>query len=282
MDRSALEQRAAELFAAVPGNAAPPDPTLPPDVPGTVLYDAPLMGVGDARDPLFAVFKSPEVIGPWHMSPEEWLPGARSVISFFVPASAPVRLSTRRETDHASPLWACARIEGQAYLSAFLAGLADAVRDGGGRVCVPSRDPRMASVVGGRGITGYPEIGPATFGSRWSERHAAYVCGLGSFGLSRGLITERGMAGRFGSLITDLPLEPDPRRVSGFTDDCTLCLSCARRCPAGAIDPVKGKDHALCSRFLDATSHLFGTRYGCGLCQTGVPCEHRNPSRRPG
>lgn len=35
----------------------------------------------------------------------------------------------------------------------------------------------------------------ASFTSVWSERHVAYVCGLGTFGLSRGLITEKGQCG---------------------------------------------------------------------------------------
>ena len=49
-------------------------------------------------------------------------------------------------------------------------------------------------------------------------------------------------------------------------------------CPVGAIDPVKGKDHILCSQCLDRSRELFRPRYGCGLCQTGVPCEDRDPS----
>ena len=34
--------------------------------------------------------------------------------------------------------------------------------------------------------------------------HAAYLCGLGTFGLSRGIITKPGMAGRFGSIMKTL------------------------------------------------------------------------------
>ena len=40
------------------------------------------------------------------------------------------------------------------------------------------------------------------YASNWSERHVAYVCGLGTFGC-QGLITSKGLAGRFGSIITD-------------------------------------------------------------------------------
>lgn len=78
--------------------------------------------------------------------------------------------------------------------------------------------------------------------SLWSERHAAYVCGLGTFGLSKGLITKKGIAGRFTSLITDLPLLADER---AYTDVYEYC-----------------------------------TRYGCGLCQVRVPCEAGIPKKK--
>ena len=56
------------------------------------------------------------------------------------------------------------------------------------------------------------------YGSMWSERHVAYVCGLGTFGLSKGIITRRGMAGRFCSLVTELELDADIRPYQGLYD----------------------------------------------------------------
>ena len=279
MDKSKLLAAAAEIYSSLPGNILTPDMDIPSEYAGIRLYDEPILGFGSAADPLFDTFKNPGVIGPWHMSPEEWLPGAKSVVSLFFPMSEAVRLSNREETDRASLLWAVARIEGQAYILRFMAALAEILRDAGCGVCVPAADPRWQSVAAGKGIEGYPEITPATFGSRWSERHAAYVCALGTFGLSRGLITRRGMAGRFGSLITDLPLPPDERGYTGVSDDCTLCLACARRCPVGAIDREKGKDHLKCAAFVEHSKQVLAPRYGCGLCQTKVPCEYRRPSR---
>ena len=79
-------------------------------------------------------------------------------------------------------------------------------------------------------------------------------------------------------VVPDLVFEPDPRPYTGVYDYCIQCGACAVRCPVGAIDPVKGKDHILCSQCLDRSRELFRPRYGCGLCQTGVPCEDRNPS----
>ncbi len=42
-----------------------------------------LFGVAAADDPIFEQFKTPGIVGPHHISPQEWLPGAQSVISFF-------------------------------------------------------------------------------------------------------------------------------------------------------------------------------------------------------
>ena len=47
--------------------------------------------------------------------------------------------------------------------------------------------------------------------SDWSERHIAYVAGQGTFSLSDGFITERGIAHRCGSVVIDLKLPPSPR-----------------------------------------------------------------------
>lgn len=122
--------------------------------------------------------------------------------------------------------------------------------------------------------------------SNWSERHVAYVCGLGTFGLSKGLITKKGVAGRFTSIVTSLRLTPDVRPYTGLYEYCSLCGACARNCPARAISLESGKDHVPCSRFVNTTIDRYnppGTparrnkRYGCGKCQVRVPCEARIP-----
>lgn len=117
---------------------------------------------------------------------------------------------------------------------------------------------------------------------RWSERHAAYVCGLGTFGLSKGLITEKGMAGRFSSLITDAPLEADTREYTGLYDNCIGCGACVRRCPVRAIDPQTGKNHSVCFMNIGRSKILRYPRYGCGLCQSAVPCENTKPFKPKG
>ncbi|MDD4239760.1 MAG: hypothetical protein PHT62_14620, partial [Desulfotomaculaceae bacterium] len=42
----------------------------------TRIYDRPLVGVAGVQDVLWEKLKEPEVVGPQHLSPQEWLVGA--------------------------------------------------------------------------------------------------------------------------------------------------------------------------------------------------------------
>jgi epoxyqueuosine reductase QueG len=131
------------------------------------------------------------------------------------------------------------------------------------------------------------------FASSWSERHAAYAAGLGTFGLSDGLITPRGKAVRCGSLIVKAAVPPTPRPYTDHHAHCLFfssgkCGVCAKRCPAGAISDT-GHDKEKCKTYIRGTTSAFvrDSQLGfpvnsCGLCQTGVPCESRIPARKSG
>jgi epoxyqueuosine reductase QueG len=125
--------------------------------------------------------------------------------------------------------------------------------------------------------------------SNWSERHVAFAAGLGTFSLSDGFITEKGVAIRCGSVVTDLAIPPTLRRATEPYSNCLFysgvsCRACIERCPAGAISD-KGHDKIKCQKYLNGLGYgAHGGSYdnkksvaGCGLCQTKVPCEFRNP-----
>ncbi len=126
------------------------------------------------------------------------------------------------------------------------------------------------------------------FASTWSERHAAYAAGLGTFGLSDALITPKGKAMRTGSLIIDAVITPTPRPYKDHNEYCLYlmdgtCGACIQRCPIGAISE-KGHDKELCNKYVNMTKqyvpkHYGFDGYGCGLCQTGVPCESQIPGK---
>jgi epoxyqueuosine reductase len=76
------------------------------------------------------------------------------------------------------------------------------------------------------------EMGAIKF-AQWSQRHAAVCCGLGELGMNNAVITpEYGLRVRFGSLITDAPLEADPLDRIGAV--CTHCRACVEACPDSA------------------------------------------------
>ena len=55
------------------------------------FFDAPLVGVADAEDSWFRLLKEPQAVGEHYITPSEWLNGAKSVISIFVPYSKAVK-----------------------------------------------------------------------------------------------------------------------------------------------------------------------------------------------
>ena len=253
-----------------------------PHLAGMKLFDEPIIGFSSATDGLYTkTFKQEGVISPLYLSPKEWLDSADTVISFFVPLSEQIRKSNRTEKDvpyeesipqRASAEWLHGRIEGQNFVDALTTYIEEELKKAGYDCVCPTTSDRFKIV--------------APYVSNWSERHAAYASGLGTFGLSKGLITKKGIAGRFGSVITSAHFDADERPYSDPFEYCIMCGSCQERCPANAID-VKhgcalGKDQNICGPYVKG-SYLPPqgkngiVRYGCGKCQVDVPCEFEKP-----
>ena len=255
------------------------------DALGEAMFDGPTVAVAAADDAWFARFK--EVIGPFYWSPQEALSlvapqaTARSVICWSLPVSSPARSTNRRETQVPSRAWAYVRTFGEELNSRMRHGMELRLRSLGFAAVAPA-------VVSQNTVAERPQVG---ISSCWSERHTAFVAGLGTFGLSGGLITRHGIAHRLGSVVTDAELPPTPRpygddpfawclRIAQGT--CGVCIS---RCPVDSIgENVAARDKLACKRHYAGTikaqcADVFGWEgtYGCGLCQTGVPCEDCNP-----
>jgi len=99
---------------------------------------------------------------------------------------------------------------------------------------------------------------------------------LGTFGLSKSLITIKGCAGRYGSVIVSRQYPTTLRPYKEIYEYCTKCGACIPRCPVGAIT-MEGKEHPPCHDMQTRVKKHFAPRYGCGKCQTAVPCEHSIP-----
>jgi epoxyqueuosine reductase len=267
MDTSEIRELARTFVAADPRNAIP-------EVPGLAIYEEPLFAVAAAADPLYGELKKEGIIGPHHLSPGEWLPDAGSVFTYFLPFSNKI-VSSNRVEGMPSKEWYLSRYWGEEFNNALRDHLVGAITRAGYAAVAPPRTDRFVML-------------PTT--SNWSERHTAYIAGLGTFCLSYSFITEKGCAGRFGSIITDLSLPASPRTARSLMENCIYdedgtCGDCISRCPAGAITAER-KDHITCMNFiaekiLAEYPQKYGNIYagGCGKCQTGVPCARTNPNK---
>lgn len=270
MDRESIISLATTFVEDAPANRVAAELAISEELVGMRMFQAPIFGFGAAADPYFQKLQEPTAVGPHFRLPSEWLPGAKTAISFFLPFTETVTVGNSRAMDWPSPEWLHARIEGQSFLISLCKFLQAELQSAGYRAVVPALDPRFTMVT---------DVARDLFTSNWSERHVAFVCGLGTFGLSRGLITKRGVAGRFGSLVTDLQLPPDERLYEDVYEYCTFCGACVQNCPAEAISLSAGKRHIPCSDFLLRTKAAFSPRYGCGKCQVQVPCATGIPGR---
>ena len=251
---------------------------------GGQIFAEPLIGCADGRDPIFDEYKT--IIGDFHQTPLEGLkhagvddPDGVAVLCWILPASAETRASNRAEDSLPSILWSHMRHHGEFFNDVVRKSVVDAIRKAGAHAVAPVLEEPFKGMI-------YTDDG-CIIGSNWSERHAAYAAGLGTFSLSDGLITARGVAMRCGSVVTDAAITPTPRPAETHTANCLFyrrgdCGECRNRCPAGAITE-KGHDKDRCRAYMhDVVEPAVRDRYqvkstGCGFCQTGVPCEHGVP-----
>ena len=266
-----IKHSAAEFTEGCHGNYTSEEAAISPEYNGMKIYDAPIFACGCANDELYGKFKAPDVIGTNFMTPTEWLPNAKTVISFFLPYTETIRLANARDYQWPADEWLHGRYEGQLFLLSLADYIKQLLQEEGFESLIPAVDPRFGS----KKADAKSKI---KFTSNWSERHVAYACGLGTFGLSKGLITEKGMCGRFGSIITELDLPKDTRPYQEVYEYCTMCGICIPHCPAQAISFAEGKDSLQCSAFIDKVHQHCTPRYGCGKCQVNVPCESKRPA----
>jgi epoxyqueuosine reductase len=253
------------------------------------IFDEPLVGFADGADPIFLEYK--KVVADFHLTPREAFemhlrsqgdngqkePNHLSIISFVLPVSRETRLSLRQETVVPSLRWNHTRWHGQDFINELSRYLVSLLAELGYRAVAPE-------------VASFYQIKRLSQGSvaNWSQRHMAYAAGLGTFSLSDGFITPRGIAMRCGSVVTDLALPPSPRACESHLANCLFyrdrsCRRCIERCPAGAITE-QGHDKNKCQDFLMNKQKVIlkelgreegyiGRYLGCGLCQTKVPCE---------
>jgi len=103
-----------------------------------------------------------------------------------------------------------------------------------------------------------------TLKSDISLKYAAWLAGLGEYGLNQLLITrETGPRIRLTAILTDAPFEPDrPTKESFVRQECASCQKCVKVCPVTALSADGTIRPHLCRDYLFST--LGGLR--CGMC----------------
>jgi epoxyqueuosine reductase len=258
------------------------------------IFQEPLVGFADGDDPLFYEYK--KIIHESHFLPREILalhldkkakPEAQalenvSVISFVLPINRETLKVNAREKEGPSLRWNHTRWRGQDLINESSLHLVSVLETLGYCAVAPETSPffKILPLPGG-------------FASNWSQRHAAYAAGLGTFSLNDGFITAKGLAMRCGSVVANLKLKPSVRPYTNYLENCLFyttgkCGKCISRCPGGAISE-KGHDKLKCFVVLFEKqkpwiegahgSGFIGKYAGCGLCQCGVPCSVRIPAK---
>ena len=226
-------------------------------------WKAPMLGFADAKAP--GILSLRKLVSETHYMPQDLLPDCTIILSYFLPFSPEIGKSNR-EGDIPSATWATAYTETNRMFVELNRSLARRINEWGYRAAAPQS-------VG--------MIDNTHLYSNWSQRHIACAAGLGTFGVNNMLITEAGTCGRFHSLVTNLPLEPDrpleeERCLYKRNGTCGLCV---KRCPVHALDLNSPFKRSVCASRLDEFEKRLGAHV-CGKCTVDLPCTYRNPLKK--
>lgn len=219
--------------------------------------------------------KLKEVAAPDHLMPWELLPGARTLLVFFLPFRMELQRENRRGQEPARS-WGIAYVQTNELIARISREMSHGLEKAGyaSAVTPPTHN-----------------FDPIRLMSRWSHKHLGYLAGLGRFGQNSQLITPSGCAGRLGSLVTEADLGDHPLDLG--EQACLYkagrhCLKCLERCPVGALS-LKGIDRKRCWARLksnrEKSSSLSGlpeTTHVCGKCVVMLPCSFHDPVAKAG
>lgn len=248
-------------------------------------WDAPLVGYATASHPLFLQYAID--LAPFYWTPQQAFQLAfpeipvrteeLSIISWVLPQTAATRADQGQSRKLPAERWARSRDYGERFNCALRLHLAATLTAAGYPAVAPERLPDFD----------YRRSERFGIASNWSERHTAHAAGLGTFGLSDGLITRHGKAVRLGSVVARIDLPATPHDYDHHQAWCLwyaqgTCGACMRRCPAAAIT-ASGHDKDKCLAYIRKVTapyaqKTFGTKATpCGLCQVHIPCEAKKP-----
>ena len=263
------------------------------------IVDEPVVCFGDGDDAIFQDLK--KIIGEFHLTPRELLEkhvAAKrwqfspttsidkvGVVSWALPLAGETRRIERSSPFGGSPRYNHSRWIGIRLYESVEQYVAALLEVHGCNAIAPVQSKFFEIKDMGNWIA-----------ANWSERHIAYACGLGTFGLNGLMITPRGCAVYLGSVVFDRAVPPTPRQASHIAN-CPFysdgsCGKCIDRCIASAISKDGRSNVACLSHLRDKQTNtvknagldkgLVGPAPACGRCSTALPCEDRIPPSIPG
>lgn len=224
------------------------------------FWREPLSCFTDVNSPYVRMLR--EKVNPEHAMAEAFLADAKNIFVFFIPYTKEVINSNSYSNQgFASEQWADGYKYTDELLDKLTAYMVQKICDMGYKAVIPSGigmdEEKLMSI--------------------WSHRHIAYAGGLGTFGINNMLITESGCCGRYSSIVTNLPVEPDEMLKEEY---CIYkrngkCKKCVDNCPAKALT-LEGFDRFKCYGQCMKNIEVYGVDV-CGKCASGVPCSINAP-----
>jgi len=280
---------------------------LPQSYGGGRCFSKPFFGISRGDDPLFEKFK--EVIAVDHPTPAEiWtsnglpdkddLATELRILSMVFPYSHEVRKAGEKNNGRLpAELTTIARNYSEEFINMILPKTVEFFIQKGFFALAPKLTPDYGYI---------RKDNPFAVYSNWSERHVAFVAGLGYFGFNNTLITKEGCSVILASVITDAPLSVTVRTIDNphnclhYTS--SKCEKCVTKCPSDALTK-DGHQPEICLNYCTEVRSIIKElpivkvlkkRYrklnfesenhvvvsypsGCTLCQFGVPCTDKDP-----
>jgi len=229
----------------------------------TTRWKNPLLAFASCEDEVFEKLKI--VANPLHISPYDINKEGKTVITYFLPFNEDIP-NSNIQFRNASEKWAKAYIETNNLISKINDNLIEVLENLGYKTKKLPKEMNMD----------YENLT-----SVWSNRHVAYIAGLGTFGINNMLITELGCCGRLGNVVTSLYIEPTKRKSK---ENCLNkagynCKKCVDRCVNGALS-LDIFNRVKCFEMCTENGIIFkelGHAEVCGKCLVELPCSFKNP-----
>lgn len=212
-------------------------------------YREPIVAFADVEDP--EVEKIKHMTHENHILPKEWMSDGKTIVSYFIPFNKEL-IEINRKNDYVAKEWAMAYIETNNLIKEINSTMVEKLKE--------------------YDITTVWQLPELNYDSEklmsyWSQRHIAYIAGIGTFGMNNMLITDKGCSGRYGSFIIDYKIEPSKKNrvekcLYKLNGSCGICME---MCPVQAFTD-QGFDRYKCNQWVSEVDEFYSDLASCDCC----------------